>query len=168
VAVDQTSSQQRRFDLKEVCEEVIATLRPRIKHTLFQMNVDIDEGIILESYPGPLGQVISNLFNNALLHAFDGRDKGVMSVSARLTEEDHVLIIFSDDGKGMPDTHLKKIFDPFFTTKMGAGGSGLGMNLVYNIVTSILGGTIEISSQQDAGTEIKMVIPFLAPQNRDQ
>jgi len=167
VAVDQTSSQRRCFDLKEVVDEVVSTLKPRIKHTLFQFQIKVETGINLESYPGPIGQVISNLFNNALMHAFDGREKGVMVLEAMVKNEGEVSIVFSDDGKGIADAHLKKVYDPFFTTKMGEGGSGLGMNLVYNIVTGTLGGTIEISSQEGVGTEIQMVIPLLAPQQND-
>jgi signal transduction histidine kinase len=165
VAVDQTSAQRREFDLKEVAQEVISTLKPRIKHTEYSIEIDIQESILLESYPGPLGQVISNCFNNAVLHGFDGIASGQMTLKAEKSDEEHVAISFKDTGKGISSEHLKKIFDPFFTTKMGEGGSGLGMNLVYNIVTSILGGNISVISEPGQGTEVKILIPLVAPQD---
>jgi signal transduction histidine kinase len=168
VAVDQTSAQRRQFDLNEVVQEVISTLRPRIKHTEHSIRIDIPDGILLESYPGPLGQVISNCFNNAVLHGFEGIKAGKMVLTAEKTGDDSAAILFQDWGRGISPDHLKKIFDPFFTTKMGEGGSGLGMNLVYNIVTSILGGSINVTSELGQGTQVRICIPVMAPMNHAQ
>jgi signal transduction histidine kinase len=112
--------------------------------------------------------VLSNLISNALLHAFDGRHGGKLCIRAHEVEqapghERQVMLEFSDDGAGMSARTLHQIFDPFFTTKMGQGGSGLGMNIVYNIVTGVLRGTIAIQSEPEKGTVITMVIPTVAP-----
>jgi len=111
------------------------------------------------SYPGSVGQVLSNLINNAMLHAFEGRDRGLITISIRELESDMVELRFSDDGVGMSSKTLHQIYDPFFTTKMGQGGSGLGMNIVYNIVTGVLRGTIHIESEPGAGTLIILTLP---------
>ncbi|WP_409522447.1 sensor histidine kinase [Nitrincola sp. MINF-07-Sa-05] len=159
VAVDQTSTQQRRFDLKEVVDEVIYTLRPRIKHTRFNVEVDVPEGIELNSFPGPLGQIITNCFNNALIHGFEGRDEGCITISARRKGEHDVMLEISDDGIGMSAAELKKAFDPFFTTKMGRGGSGLGLHIVFNLVNTVLRGSVELDSAPGKGLKLMFRIP---------
>lgn len=163
VAVDQASSQRRAFNLKVVAEEVLSTLKPHIKHTAHRLDVDIPDDIVMDSYPGPLGQVISNCFINAVTHGFDGIDTGVLRVEARLTDPAHVRMDISDNGRGIRPEHLGKIFDPFFTTRMGRGGTGLGLNLVYTIVTGMLGGTIEVHSTPGAGTRMCFLLPLAAP-----
>lgn len=159
VAVDQTSTQQRRFDLREVVDEVIYTLRPRIKHTQFHVEVDVPEGIELDSFPGPLGQIITNCFNNSLIHGFDGRDQGCITISARRNGEHDVMLEISDDGIGMSAAELKKAFDPFFTTKMGRGGSGLGLHIVFNLVNTVLRGSVELDSAPGKGLKLLFRIP---------
>ncbi|WP_344797637.1 HAMP domain-containing sensor histidine kinase [Litoribacillus peritrichatus] len=164
VAVDQTSESRRQFDLKEVTIEVIETLKPSFKHQNFEFLTDISSMILLDSYPGPYGQVISNLINNACLHGFDGRPYGSIRVSAKRVD-DQVVVVVSDDGVGMPEEIQKRIFEPFYTTKLGQGGSGLGMNIVYNMVTGILGGRIQIFSQPDKGTQVELKLPLNAPES---
>jgi signal transduction histidine kinase len=107
--------------------------------------------------------VLSNLINNALLHAFEGRSSARMVITAREMPGDQILLVFSDDGVGMTPKILHQVFDPFFTTKMGQGGSGLGMNIVYNIVTGMLGGSIEIESSTGHGTSVTIKMPRTAP-----
>ena len=107
--------------------------------------------------------MLSNLINNALLHAFEGRAKALMVITVRATPDDEIVLVFSDDGVGMPPKILHQVFDPFFTTKMGQGGSGLGMNIVYNIVTGMLGGSIEIESSTERGTSVTIRMPRMAP-----
>jgi signal transduction histidine kinase len=163
VAVDQTSDKRRRFDMGEVIRDTHATFAAQLKRANCETVVDCDKALILDSYPGSLGQVLSNLINNALLHAFEGRESGNLSISARAVDDDHILMVFRDDGIGMPPRILHQVFDPFFTTKMGQGGSGLGMNIVYNMVTGMLGGTIEIESAPDKGTTVTIRLPRKAP-----
>ncbi|MEB0139201.1 MULTISPECIES: PAS domain S-box protein [unclassified Undibacterium] len=163
VAVDQASSQRRQFDLAVVLDEVIATLSPMYKKGPFSLTTDLAVGIAMDSYPGPLGQIITNFMTNALVHAFDGRAVGVMHLRSRLLSDEQVEIIFSDDGNGISASDQEKVFDPFFTTKLGRGGSGLGMNIAYNLVTGVIGGIIELHSQLGAGTEFRLLLPRIAP-----
>jgi PAS domain S-box-containing protein len=163
VAADQTSSQRRNFNLKIVLEEVISTLAPRLKHTKHSISIDIDKGIMLDSYPGPLGQVVTNFFTNAINHAFTDDQAGTMLVNAKLLPDDMIEIVFEDNGKGIPAEHQKKVFDPFFTTKMGEGGTGLGLNLVHNITVKILGGSLTLESKDHHGTKFIVTIPKVAP-----
>jgi signal transduction histidine kinase/tetratricopeptide (TPR) repeat protein len=159
VAVDRTSAQWREFDLQQTIHEIIATMATRIRQAGHAIELDVAPGINLHSYPGPLGQVITNLVNNALLHAFDGKSSGQILLVARQMPEQRVQITFSDDGHGIPEQNLTRIFDPFFTTRMGQGGSGLGLSICYNIITSILNGQISVSSSTK-GTRFVLDLPL--------
>ena len=163
VAVDQTSDMRRRFDLSEVISDTCATFAAQLKRANCETRIDCPPRLMIDSFPGGVGQVLSNLINNALLHAFEGRASATMSISARTTPDGFVMLVFSDDGVGMPPKILHQVFDPFFTTKMGQGGSGLGMNIVYNIVTGMLGGSIAIESSPGHGTTVTIRLPCVAP-----
>jgi len=164
VAVDRTTEQRRVFNLHQVTHEIVATVMNRIRKDYHHIGFEVPESITLDSYPGPFGQVITNLINNALLHAFDGREGGEMHLVASTPVEGRVLISFSDDGDGIAPENLGRIFDPFFTTKLGQGGSGLGLSISYNIVTSLLGGQIAVSSS-GAGTTFTLDLPLQAPRH---
>ena len=163
VSVDQTSDQRRRFELAAVVRDTVATYAAQLRRANCVIEVDVPPMLVLDSYPGGLGQVLSNLINNALLHAFEGRGAPRIVISARDIEQGQVVLNFSDDGVGMSQKTLHQVFDPFFTTKMGQGGSGLGMNIVYNLVTGMLGGTIGIASTPGNGTSVTMMLPKDAP-----
>ncbi len=163
VAVDQTTAQRRSFDLQQVCHEIVATVKNQVKRSGHVVEFDVPDGIVMDSYPGPLGQVISNFINNALLHAFEDRKGGRIVLWARPTAGSRVHIRFKDDGVGIKEEHLKRIFDPFFTTKMGQGGSGLGLSISYNIVTSILDGQILVQSVEGEGSTFTLDLPLVAP-----
>jgi signal transduction histidine kinase len=163
VAVDQASAKRRRFDLKEVIDEVLATLNHLVKNKPIAVRTRLAEGMTMDSYPGPLGQVLSNLFINALTHAFEGRVSGEIAIVARREGEDRVVLEFRDDGKGIARENLSRIFDPFFTTRMGQGGSGLGLNIAHNIVTGMLGGRIDVASVVGEGTIFTIELPRVAP-----
>jgi signal transduction histidine kinase len=164
VAVDRTTEQRRSFNLQQVTHEIIATMMNRIRAAYHKIEFDVADDIILDSYPGPFGQVITNLINNALLHAFDGREEGRMRLVATMPVEGRVLVSFSDDGGGIAQENLSRIFDPFFTTKLGQGGSGLGLSISYNIVTSLLGGHISVISSS-GGTTFTLDLPLTAPRH---
>ncbi|MDB5764213.1 MAG: domain S-box protein [Herminiimonas sp.] len=164
VAVDQTSSQRRTFSLTEAVSEIMLTLSPSIKKTLFTVDQNIPDDIVMDSYPGPLGQVITNLVNNALLHGFEGRSTGIVSIRAQITADGGLELTIQDNGIGIPPANMNRIFDPFFTTKLGAGGSGLGLPITHNIVTSVLGGKLRLQSEPNAGTIFTLVLPLIAPQ----
>lgn len=162
VAVDQTSEQRRQFNLHEVAHEVVVTLSPSLRKTTHTLVSEVPENIQLDSFPGPLEQVLMNLTTNALRHAFDGRQHGQMRLSAESLPDQWVRIVFSDNGVGISEQNLQKIFDPFFTTKLGQGGSGLGLSISYNIVTAMLGGRIEVKSELGVGTEFCIEMPLTA------
>ncbi|MGZ5830155.1 MAG: ATP-binding protein [Telluria sp.] len=165
VAVDRTTEQRRGFNLHQVCHELAATMHNRVRQAGHTLEVEVGESIFMDSYPGPFGQVITNFINNALLHAFDGRQNGAMHMAARLHGEGRVLVEFRDNGGGIPSEHLGRIFDPFFTTKLGQGGSGLGLSISYNIVTSLLGGQITVDSAPGTGTCFALDLPLTAPEH---
>ncbi len=168
VAVDQTSSQRRSFLLAEVVAGNVLTLQPTIRRTPFLIQQNIPESLMMESYPGPLGQVITNLINNAIVHGYDGRSDGAIAVSATLSGQGWVTMTVEDHGNGIQQGDLKRIFDPFFTTKLGVGGSGLGLNIVHNIVTEVLGGSIHVASEVGGGTCFTLTVPMLAPEKKDE
>ncbi|WP_317204195.1 ATP-binding protein [Janthinobacterium sp.] len=163
VAVDQTNDQRRGFDLLLVLQDTLATYLPRLRRARCAATLDIPAGLTMDSYPGSLYQVINNLINNSLVHAFEGRASGAISMRASVQDDGQIALLFGDDGRGMSDEVLRHVFDPFFTTKMGQGGTGLGMNIVYNIVTGVLGGRINITTAPEQGTTIRIVVPRVAP-----
>ena len=163
VAVDQTSQHRREFLLRETINEILMTLGPTVRKTGHTVTSDIAPDIRLQSYPGPLGQVLTNLINNALIHGLEGRPQGTISLTAHTTREGWVQFRVQDDGAGIAPEHLARVFDPFFTTRLGQGGSGLGLNIVYNIVTQTLGGTIRVESVIGNGACFILHLPCNAP-----
>jgi signal transduction histidine kinase/streptogramin lyase len=163
VSVDQASTQRRRFDLAQACQEIAATIMNQVRRGEHSLDLRVEPGIEMDSYPGPLGQVLLNFVNNALLHAFDGPG-GIMVVAASQPEAGRVRIEFRDNGHGIPPEHLSRIFDPFFTTRMGQGGTGLGLNIAWNIVTTLLGGSIRVDSSAEHGTVFVLDLPLRAGQ----
>lgn len=168
VSVDQASAQRRRFDLARACQEIVATLMNKVRIVGHTLDLNVPDGIWMDSYPGPLGQVLINFVNNALLHAFDepGAGGGTMRLSAELLDQHWVRIAFADDGRGIPPEHLARVFDPFFTTRMGQGGTGLGLNIAYTIVTSLLKGSIRVDSTLGEGTVFTLELPLRAAEAR--
>jgi PAS domain S-box-containing protein len=161
VAVDQSSTRRRTFDLRDTIEEVMTTLHPMLKRTTHRIDIHIPEKIQLDSYPGPIEQIVTNLIANSLLHGLDDNVGGHISISAR-SEDGMVILEYSDDGRGMSEDTLAQIFDPFYTTKLGQGGSGLGLYIVYNLVTGVLGGKINASSSPGTGAHFHMRLPQVA------
>jgi len=165
VAVDQTSTQRRTFLLSEVVAGNILTLLPSIRRTPFEVVQRVPDEMMMDSYPGPLGQVIANLVNNAIMHAFDGRSEGTVELVAEYEKSDWIALHVRDNGNGISNANQERIFDPFFTTKMGVGGSGLGLHIVHSIVSDILGGRITVSSEEGRGTCFTLSLPLEAPRH---
>jgi len=164
VAIDQTSSKRRKFDLATTLHEVVATVRPTFKKTGYQMEEDFEEGLEMDSFPGSIGQIVTNFINNSILHAFEGMDEGKMKLSCSKEAEGWVKMVFSDNGQGISSENIKQVFDPFFTTQLGKGGSGLGLNIVHNMVTGLLGGSIVAESEVGVGTSFTIILPVNAPE----
>ena len=163
VAADRNYSDQRTFDLADLTEQVVMSLRPGLRKHHLTLNVDCQPSLIMNSYPGPYGQVLTNLFLNSVAHAFPDGRAGTVDIRAREAGNDHVEIIFSDDGCGMSLDVRRRAFDPFFTTRRDQGGTGLGLHIVYSIVTNRLGGRLELDSEPGRGTQIRIVLPRVAP-----
>lgn len=163
VAVDRASLQRRSFDLRRVSEEVVHLLQISLKTPQFSVVLDLPAGLLLDSFPGSFGQVLTNLVQNAVIHAFDGRGEGRIAIHLVSSDERQVVLSVSDDGCGIPAEHLGQVFKPFFTTRLGQGGSGLGLHLVYSIVLNVLGGEIELHSEPGRGTQFILTLPRHAP-----
>jgi ligand-binding sensor domain-containing protein/signal transduction histidine kinase len=161
VAVDQSSEERRHFELRGFLEEIRTALQPGFRRTRFALDIDCPDGIELDTYPGALFQIFTNLVNNALIHAFEGRDAGRMAIRAHIVDGE-LELRFQDDGPGMPADVAARAFDPFFTTRRSAGGSGLGLHLVYNLVTQLLLGRIELHTAPGKGAEFVIHIPLRA------
>lgn len=163
VAVDRTSAQRRRFFLDELVLSTLETLGMQRANPRLEISTEIAADIEMDSFPGPLGQVLVNLVQNAMIHAFDADALGAIHLSARLPSPNTVEITFSDNGKGIALANLSRIFDPFFTTRLGQGGSGLGLNIVYNLVRDVLGGQITAENQVGGGARFILLLPLIAP-----
>jgi signal transduction histidine kinase len=159
VAVDQTNENKRSFDLLNYLNEIILSLNPKIKKSTHKILIDVPNGIILDSYPGAVSQVFTNLIMNSLIHGFEGVEYGEISISAKIKDK-NVSITYQDNGVGASEEIVKKIFDPFFTTKRGFGGSGLGMNIVYNTVIEQLKGYIVCTSSKGEGMNFEIEFPL--------
>jgi len=160
VAVDRTTSQSREFLLSDLANEILLVLVPTFKKSGITVRLEIPGTIRMLSYPGPFGQVLINLINNGLAHAFEDRAEGEIVISACVEGEDGVRIVVADNGAGIAPENMGRIYDPFFTTKLGRGGSGLGLNIVYNIVYGVLRGKIEVDSALGAGTRFILTLPL--------
>jgi len=162
VAVDRSHAERRQFNLSEATDQIIASLRPVLKRAPIGLSVDVPEGLIIDGYPGSYGQILTNLFLNAVNHAFaDGRS-GTIAISARARGADDVEINFTDDGAGMTPDVQRQAFDPFFTTRRNEGGTGLGLHIVYNLVTQQLGGRMMLESRLGQGTTFRIIMPRTA------
>jgi signal transduction histidine kinase len=167
VAVDRGGAKRRPFNLKLATEQIVTSLQPSLRKTQLSLAIEIPDSIVMDSYPGPYGQVLTNLVTNTAVHAFADRQGGQMFIQARALEEGQAEIVISDNGEGMATDVLQHAFDPFFTTRRSHGHAGLGLFIVHNIVTQQLGGRIALSSAPTKGTTFRITIPMIAPGNED-
>jgi len=163
VAADRNYSDQRIFDLGDLTEQVVMSLRPGLRKHHLTLTVDCQPNLIMNSYPGPYGQVLTNLFLNSVAHAFPDGKPGTINIQVRESGKDNVEVIFSDNGCGMSLDVRRRAFDPFFTTRRDQGGTGLGLHIVYSIVTNRLGGRLDLDSEPGGGTRIQLILPRVAP-----
>jgi signal transduction histidine kinase len=162
VAVDRSHAERRIFNLSEATDQIIASLRPALKKASILLSVEVPEGLVIDGYPGVYGQILTNLFLNAANHAFPDRRSGAIAISAKHRGSDDVEIIFSDNGVGMTPDVQRQAFDPFFTTRRNEGGTGLGLHIVYNLVTQQLGGRMMLDSRLGQGTTFRIIMPRAA------
>ncbi|HEV7690150.1 MAG TPA: HAMP domain-containing sensor histidine kinase [Hyphomonadaceae bacterium] len=163
VAVDQTSGRRREFHLDDVLANVVQTLTPLFKRSPFSIELGEASGAVMESYPGALSQVITNLVENGLKHGLGDRPAGKVEVGVRRLGPNFTEISVSDDGSGIPADVMPSIFHAFFTTKDGKGGSGLGLHIVKSIVSGPLGGQISVQSEPGKGARFILTLPNKAP-----
>ncbi|OMH33926.1 ATP-binding protein [Motiliproteus sp. MSK22-1] len=160
VSVDQSHVELRSFDVKDYLEKVLQSLKPKFKHTNHELVLDCPYSIEVTLYPGAFAQIISNLVMNSLIHGFDGIQSGRVDLKVR-SDSNYLLLDYHDNGCGIEPDVLLRIYEPFVTTKRGKGGSGLGMNIVYNLVTRCPGGDIECRSSPGEGVHIRIRLPLV-------
>jgi signal transduction histidine kinase len=159
VAVDQTTDQLRDFDLARQMAEVLSVIAHVVAKTQIELVLDLPPGIRMHSYPGPLGQVLTNLVMNAFVHGFDGgQQPGTIAVSCQQVG-DAARIVVRDNGTGIPPEDIDKIFDPFFTTRLGQGGTGLGLHICHNLVYGPLRGSLRVDSKPGQGAAFTVQVP---------
>jgi signal transduction histidine kinase len=163
VATDRNVSDRRRFDLAEVTEQVVRGLRFGLRSQSVTVTVDCAPDLAMNSYPGPYGQVLTNLVLNSAAHAFPDGAGGSVRIVGQPSGRNNVEVLFSDDGCGMTPEVKRQVFDPFFTTRRDQGNTGLGLHIVHNIVTNRLGGRIHLETRPGAGTKIQIIVPREAP-----
>ena len=160
ISVDQSSEEMRDFELNEYLLEVISTFKNELKHRPIELKLELDETkASMHTYPGAISQIVVNMLQNSLLHAFDYDQEGEM-VLKTVHKEDSVEIIFSDNGKGVEESVSHKIFEPFITTKRNKGGTGLGLNITYNLVNQQLKGSIRLDTSYTKGARFILDIPY--------
>lgn len=162
VAVDRSHVERREFNLHEATEQIIASVRPVMRKAQIAIVIEIAPDIVMDSDPGSYGQVLTNIFLNAAIHAFPDGRAGTIEVRARPLGARHVEIVVSDDGVGMTEEVRQRAFDPFFTTRRSEGGTGLGLHIIHNLVTQSLGGRLQLESAPGRGTTIRIVLPRVA------
>lgn len=159
ISVDQISEKKRKFGLKVYIDEILLSLQNKLKNTHVKIELKGCEHVSIYSYPGAFSQIVTNLIINSLVHGFKNRKMGTITMSCEV-KEDRLIFIYEDDGNGIKDENIEKIFHPFFTTNREEGGSGLGLNIVYNIVTHQLEGTIHCNSRENEGVAFIIIIPL--------
>jgi len=163
ISVDRSLDERHQFDLGERLQGLVDNLRLSWRTRPVELSLNCPPGLTLDSYPGTLGQVINNLCQNALLHAYDDAEAGQMRLEVRLAAGDRIKIRFCDDGKGIAQEDLTRVFDPFHTTLRARGCIGLGLHTVFNLVHARLGGRVSVESELGKGTCFVIDIPSSAP-----
>ncbi|HBZ07428.1 MAG TPA: two-component histidine kinase [Massilia sp.] len=158
VAVDQSSGDIRSFNLRAYINEVLLSLQPKLKGRPIKVEVDCPPDLVMESFPGAVSQIVTNMVVNSLVHGFERDQPGHIAIRATL-EGGTVAFSYTDDGAGMDKESLDKLFDPFFTTKRGSGGSGLGAHILFNLVTGALGGSVQVDSAPGQGLRYALSFP---------
>ncbi|WP_188259446.1 sensor histidine kinase [Azospirillum tabaci] len=168
VAVDRASAERRAVNLNRYIQETLVSLEPKLRQGRHTISVSCPDGLVVDSYPGALSQILTNLVMNSVTHAFvdaqgaEGQG-GALTITVQEPEPGTVRLVYSDDGRGIPADHLPRIFDPFFTTRRGEGGSGLGLHIVHNLAVGALKGAISVDSAPGQGTRFVLTFPRSTP-----
>lgn len=160
IAADQSNDEIRSFRVADYLRELMLSLAPALRKVSHKVEIECPEDLTIRNRPGAFGQIVTNLVMNAVQHAFEGREEpGLIRIVVTRPRPGRITIEFSDNGHGIAEEFLPKVFDPFFTTKRGAGGTGLGLHIVYNLVSQVLGGAIAVSSREWEGTRFTISFP---------
>lgn len=159
VSVDQSSEDKRKIFIEKYINDVILNLTHEFKHSKIAINVICEEDFEINTYPGAISQIITNLLMNAKIHAFDKNQKGFVEINIK-KQATNFLLTISDNGKGIPEENIHKVFEPFFTTKRKEGGSGLGLSIIHTFVKNQLQGEIVLKSQLNTGTKFTLTLPL--------
>ena len=156
VAVDQTNEEKREFNVKDYIDEILFSINSLTKKAKINIDVKCDDKIKINSYPGAVSQIITNMIINSIRHGFKEKENGKISIDITKSD-DGIMLKYKDNGQGILEENLNKIFDPFFTTNREEGGTGLGLNIIYNIITNTLKGTIKCISKRGHGVEFIII-----------
>jgi signal transduction histidine kinase len=159
VAADQVSSERRSFDMTTWTRELLTSLRPVLRKNGHTVSVECDPNVMVDTYPGALAQVLTNMIMNSVIHAYPSDTAGRLALHISQPAPETVRIVFSDDGRGIDPVALGKIFDPFYTTARNRGNTGLGLHIAYNLVSSVLQGRLEVKSSPGRGTQFTITMP---------
>ncbi|MDQ1924783.1 sensor histidine kinase [Massilia pseudoviolaceinigra] len=163
VAVDRSSSERRPFVLGALVDELLPPLRILARHREVAIRAEVAPGLAMDSYPGPLAEVLTHLVDNCLVHAFADDARGAIVIGASAGPQASVVVSVADNGAGIAPPLMPRVYDPFVTTRPGTGGSGLGLHVAHNIVSGVLGGTIELDSELGKGSTFRLRLPAIAP-----
>lgn len=144
--------------VREYVEEILLSLRPKLKKTAHRVEVECDADLCIDSYPGAFSQILTNFVINSLTHAFDEGQAGVIRIAVRM-DGAALVLSYSDDGRGIPPEAQDKIFDPFYTSARSRGSTGLGLHIVFNVVTRTLNGSVTCCSEPGRGTTFVVRFP---------
>ncbi len=160
ISVDLNIDDMRRIDISAYIHDIIRTFKNQFKKTRIQIDIDCPDGLIIDTYPGSISQIFNNLFINVLKHAYGPDESGKVFIHIRFGNDNLLHILFEDDGAGMDPEMSKQAFDPFVTTGRDKGGSGLGLNIVYNLIVHRFHGDIRLESEKDAGCKFFIKLPI--------
>jgi signal transduction histidine kinase len=158
IAVDQSSESWQTVELESYLKDIVVSLTPKLKKTKIKISIQCPETLRINTMPGALSQIITNFVTNSLMHGFNEGQEGEITITAK-SDKQFTVLTYADNGKGIARENIDKVFEPFFTTARGQGGSGLGLHLVYNIVTRNLGGGITARSAPGEGVTFTMTLP---------
>ncbi|WP_024955974.1 sensor histidine kinase [Sulfurospirillum arcachonense] len=160
IAIDQSREEKRVFNVKEYLDDILLSLYHATKNTKHTIHITCDENLHINSYPGLISQILTNLIMNSIIHGFENKEKGLISINIFINDKENCTIIYEDDGQGMDEITKQNICKPYYTTKEGKGGSGLGMSIIHDIVTKQLKGTLNIESKKDSYSKFEIVFPL--------
>jgi PAS domain S-box-containing protein len=158
VSVDEITEQSRAFNLNDYIADVLRSLEPKLSEKTLDIKLDCPGDLIMKSYPGAFAQILTNFAVNSIAHGFKGCEGGTIEIKVKKIDGGSISLSFADNGNGMEENTRLRCFDPFFTTNMQLG-TGLGLNIVYNLVNQKLKGEVSCISQPKQGAEFIVVVP---------